>query len=95
MAVDILVEALGDREYLVRVEDGPTEAATRVRVTDTVAERPALAGTDETRLVRETIAILTERQPVAAIPPMIDLDDLADAFGDSYLTELERRIAAP
>ncbi|MFJ4675836.1 MULTISPECIES: hypothetical protein [unclassified Kitasatospora] len=93
MAVDIRVEPLGDREYLVRVEDGPVEAATRVRVTDAVLERPGLADGDERRIVHETVAFLIERQPVIDIPPMIDLDDLADAYGDAYLEELARRLA--
>ncbi|MFE1318276.1 hypothetical protein [Kitasatospora phosalacinea] len=93
MAVDIRVEPLGDREYLVRVADGPVEAATQVRVTDGVLERPGLAGGDEERIVRETVAFLVARQPVIDIPPMIDLDDLADAYGDAYLDDLARRVA--
>ncbi|MEU3498275.1 hypothetical protein [Kitasatospora cineracea] len=92
MAVDIRVEPLGDREYLVRVEDGRVEAATQVRVTDGVLERPGLDGSDEQQVVRETVAFLIERQPVIDIPPMIDLDDLADAYGDAYLEELARRL---
>ncbi|MFF4340902.1 hypothetical protein ACFY00_13330 [Kitasatospora sp. NPDC001540] len=93
MAVDIRVESLGDHEYLVRVADGAVEAATQVRVTDGVLERPGLAGGDEGRIVRETVAFLVERQPVIDIPPMIDLDDLADAYGDAYLEDLARRLA--
>ncbi|MEV7216558.1 hypothetical protein AB0O31_26135 [Kitasatospora cineracea] len=92
MAVDIRVEPLGDREYLVRVEDGRVEAATQVRVTDGVLEQPGLDGSDEQRIVHETVAFLIERQPVIDIPPMIDLDDLADAYGDAYLEELARRL---
>ncbi|BAJ26037.1 MULTISPECIES: hypothetical protein [Kitasatospora] len=92
MAVDIRVEPLGDREYLVEVEDGSVGAATRIRVTDGVLEHPGLAGGDEGRIVRETVAFLAERQPVIDIPPMIDLDDLADAYGDAYLDELVRRL---
>ncbi|QKW23858.1 hypothetical protein HUT16_36390 [Kitasatospora sp. NA04385] len=93
MAVDIRVEPLGDREYLVRIEDGPVGAETRVRVTDGVLDRPGLSGSEEERIVHETVAFLTERQPVIDIPPMIDLDDLADAYGDAYLEELARRVA--
>ncbi|GAA2098019.1 hypothetical protein GCM10009759_28610 [Kitasatospora saccharophila] len=93
MAVDIRVEPLGDREYLVRVEDGPVGAETRIRVTDGVLERPGLAGGDERRIVHETVAFLIERQPVIDIPPMIDLDDLADAYGDAFPEELARRLA--
>ncbi|MFF0294592.1 hypothetical protein ACFYS8_35430 [Kitasatospora sp. NPDC004615] len=92
MAADIRVEFLGDREYLVRVEEGAAQASTQIRVTDTVLERTGLPEADERRVVHETVAFLIERQPVIDIPPMIDLDDLADAYGDSYLEELERRL---
>ncbi|MFD8483081.1 hypothetical protein [Kitasatospora sp. NPDC059673] len=92
MAADIRVEPLGDREYLVRVEEGAAQAATRIRVTDTVLDRTGLPEADEGQVVHETVAFLIERQPVIDIPPMIDLDDLADAYGDSYLKELERRL---
>ncbi|RKE16937.1 hypothetical protein [Streptomyces sp. TLI_171] len=94
MAAEIRVESLGDREYLVRVEEETTEASTRVRVTDAVVERPGVGAAEESRIVRETVAFLIERQPVIDIPPMIDLDDLADAYGEAYLADLERRLAA-
>ncbi|KDN88137.1 hypothetical protein [Kitasatospora cheerisanensis] len=92
MAADIRVEPLGDREYLVRVEEGAAKVSTRVRVTDTVLDRTGLPEAEESRVVHETVAILIERQPVIDVPPMIDLDDLADAYGDSYLEELGRRL---
>ncbi|MFF2628565.1 hypothetical protein [Kitasatospora sp. CB02891] len=94
MAADIRVEPLGDREYLVRVEQGSAQASTQVRVTDGVFDRTGLPEVEEGRVVHETVAFLIERQPVIDIPPMIDLDDLADAYGDSYLEELERRLGS-
>ncbi|MFE6870116.1 hypothetical protein ACFVFS_26615 [Kitasatospora sp. NPDC057692] len=95
MAVEIQVEPLGDHEHLVRVREGAAEAETRIRVTDGVLDLPQLTGADETRIVHETMAFLVERQPVIDIPPMIDLDDLADAYGTPYLDDLSRRLTAP
>ncbi|MFE7488655.1 hypothetical protein ACFVVU_18690 [Kitasatospora sp. NPDC057965] len=96
MAVEIQVESLGDHEHLVRVREGAAEAETRIRVTDGVLDQPQItaAGADETRIVHETVAFLVERQPVIDIPPMIDLDDLADAYGTPYLDDLGRRLTA-
>ncbi|MFB7469856.1 hypothetical protein [Kitasatospora sp. NPDC056184] len=95
MAVEIQVEPLGDHEHLVRVREGAAEAETRIRVTDGVLGLPQITGADETRIVHETMAFLVERQPVIDIPPMIDLDDLADAYGTPYLDDLGRRLTTP
>ncbi|MFI2607794.1 hypothetical protein [Kitasatospora sp. NPDC018619] len=92
MAVEIRVEPLGDHEHLVRVREDATEVETRVRATDGVLDLPQIAGADEARVVHETVAFLVEHQPVIDIPPMIDLDDLADAYGAPYLDHLRLRL---
>ncbi|MFJ9447559.1 hypothetical protein ACIRRH_37825 [Kitasatospora sp. NPDC101235] len=94
MAVEIQVEPLGDHEHLVRVREGATEVETRIRVTDGVLDLPRITGADEATIVHETVAFLVERQPVIDVPPMIDLDDLADAYGTPYLDDLTRRLTA-
>ena len=33
-------------------------------------------------VIEETALYLTERQPVMDLPPMVDLDDVATAYGD-------------
>lgn len=94
MGVEIRVEPLGDHEHLVRVREGAAEAETRIRATDGVLDLPQITGADETRIVHETVAFLVERQPVIDIPPMIDLDDLADAYGSPYVDFLSDRLSA-
>ncbi|MBV2152028.1 hypothetical protein [Kitasatospora sp. SUK 42] len=92
MGVEIQIEPLGDHEHLVRVREGAAEAETRIRVTDGVLDLPQITGVDETRIVHETVTFLIEHQPVNDIPPMIDLDDLSDAYGTPYLDFLNRRL---
>ncbi|MFE4517313.1 hypothetical protein ACFRMQ_24320 [Kitasatospora sp. NPDC056783] len=94
MGIEIQVEPLGDHEHLVRVREGAAEAETRIRVTDGILDLPQIADADETRIIHETVVFLVERQPVIDIPPMIDLDDLADAYGSPYVDFLSRRLAA-
>ncbi|MEV7184630.1 hypothetical protein [Kitasatospora sp. NPDC093102] len=57
-------------------------------------QRTQITGADETVIVHETVAFLVERRPVIDIPPMIDLDDLADAYGTGCLNDLSRRLTA-
>jgi hypothetical protein len=51
-----------------------------------------VAEDDEQRVIEETVLYLSERQPVMDIPPLVDLDDVAAAYGDQYIDELSRRL---
>ncbi|WP_316528416.1 hypothetical protein [Kitasatospora brasiliensis] len=92
MTATVHVESLGDHEYLVRVRKGAEEATTRLQAGEGALDQLDLPGADEVRVVQETMAFLAERQPVIDIPPMIDLDDLAAAYGDLYIEDLRRRL---
>ncbi|MGW3044007.1 hypothetical protein ACWC9T_29085 [Kitasatospora sp. NPDC001159] len=92
MAADIQVESLGDHEYLVRFPAAGEEITSRFQATEAIIDQLHIPGADETRIVQETAVFLAERQPVIDIPPMIDLDDVAAAYGDDYLQELSRRL---
>ncbi|WP_030273826.1 hypothetical protein [Streptomyces sp. NRRL B-24484] len=95
MSADIQVEPLGDHEYLVRFPSDDDVVLSRFRATEATVEQLRLVRADEERIVEETAAFLTERQPTADLPPMIDLADVAAAYGDDYLEELGRRLGAP
>jgi hypothetical protein len=92
MALEIQIDPLGDHEYLVRFAKDGDEATSRFQASESVVERLRLRSADEQRIVVETAGYLAERQPVIDIPPMIDLDDVAAAYGDDYLGELSRRL---
>ncbi|WP_405591758.1 hypothetical protein [Streptomyces sp. NBC_01092] len=68
--------------------------SSQVRVTDGVVERAGLSGVEEERIARETVAFLIESRPGTDIPAVIDLDDLAETYGDAYLKELGRRLSS-
>lgn len=92
MAATIRVELLGDHEYLVTMSEGPNTTESRVYASEAVLDALSAPESAESRIVHESMAFLTERQPVIDVPPMIDLDDLSSAYGDSYLRELNRRL---
>ncbi|MET9888191.1 hypothetical protein ABZZ20_34775 [Streptomyces sp. NPDC006430] len=61
---------------------------------DVVAQVGA-AEADEQRVIEETALYLAERQPVMDLPPLVDLDDVAAAYGDHYIAELSRASRIP
>ncbi|OMC53230.1 hypothetical protein A5745_22080 [Mycobacterium sp. IS-2888] len=85
------IEALGDHEYLVRVDQGEELVAIRVRATPEVVARIAGPDADETRVVADTIAYLIARQCPEDLPEQLDLDDIVAAY-DGYLDELHDQI---
>ncbi|MGF1428271.1 ATP-binding protein [Kitasatospora sp. LaBMicrA B282] len=93
MSDEIRVEPLGDHEYLVRFPTTGDEVTSRFQATADTIDRLHVPGADEERIVAETAHFLAERQPTVDIPPMIDLDDVAAAYGDDYLEELGRRLS--
>jgi hypothetical protein len=92
MGLEIQIDPLGDHEYLVRFAKDGQEAMSRFQASESVVDQLGVPSTEELRLVAETAGYLAERQPVIDIPPMIDLDDVAAAYGDDYLGELSRRL---
>jgi hypothetical protein len=92
MAMNIRIEPVGDHEYLVRFPGPGEEITSRFRATEAVLDQLHVPDADEARIVEATALFLTARQPVIDIPPMIDLDDVAAAYGDDYLQEVTRRV---
>ncbi|MFD4944658.1 hypothetical protein ACFWNT_19525 [Streptomyces sp. NPDC058409] len=85
------VKALGDHDYLVRVHEAGEMIETLFQVSSAMLDQLHLVEADEQRVVEETAAFLAERQPVIDLPQMIDLEDVAAAYGD-FLDELDRRL---
>ncbi|MFD8707821.1 hypothetical protein ACFV1W_35465 [Kitasatospora sp. NPDC059648] len=95
MSGDIGIEALGDHEYLVSFPTAGEAVLSRFQVTEATLAHLSRGRADERRIVVETAVYLSERQQTADLPPMIDLDDVAAAYGDDYLAELGRRLDSP
>ncbi|MEU6970581.1 hypothetical protein AB0A71_23135 [Kitasatospora aureofaciens] len=93
MTGDIGIEALGDHEYLVSFPTGGEAVFSRFQASEATLAQLSQARADEKQIVAETAAYLSERQQTADLPPMIDLDDVAAAYGDDYLEELGRRLS--
>ncbi|MEW9527038.1 hypothetical protein [Microbispora sp. NPDC049125] len=92
MAVYIDVEPLDDHRYLVRIREDAEEAEVRFQAGPAVLDELDITGADEAQIVKETAAYLTRRQSVIDLPPMIDLYDVAAAYGEDYVQELRRRL---
>ena len=79
----------GDHEYVVRTHG----IESRIRVTPDVLNRVSVTVADEPRVVEASVTWLLERQAAADLPPLIDLDDIADAYED-YVSGIGRQLAA-
>ena len=85
------VEALGDHDYLVRLQQGEDTVVLRVHADPAVVERIA---DEEQRVVEATAAYLIARQSVDELPEQVDLDDVAAAY-DGYVEDLQRQLTPP
>ncbi|OBG41483.1 hypothetical protein [Mycobacterium sp. E3198] len=88
------IEALGDHDYLVRVEQGEELVTVRLRATPEVVARIGGPDADETRVVAASIAYLIARQRPDELPEQLDLDDIIAAY-DGYLDDLHSQIEGP
>ena len=82
------LEALGDHDYLVRLQQGEGTVVLRVHADPAVVERIA---DEEQRVVEATAAYLIARQSVDELPEQVDLDDVAAAY-DGYVEDLQRQL---
>jgi hypothetical protein len=85
------LEALGDHDYLVRLQQGEDTVVLRVHADPAVVERIA---DEEQRVVEATAAYLIARQSVDELPEQVDLDDVAAAY-DGYVEDLQRQLTPP
>ena len=85
------LEALGDHDYLVRIQQGDDTVVLRMHADPAVVERIA---DEEQRVVEATAAYLIARQSVDELPEQVDLDDVAAAY-DGYVKDLQRQLTPP
>ena len=85
------LEALGDHDYLVRLQQGEDTVVLRVHADPAVVERIA---DEEPRVVEATAAYLIARQSADELPEQVDLDDVAAAY-DGYVEDLQRQLTPP
>ncbi|WP_042364593.1 hypothetical protein [Streptacidiphilus neutrinimicus] len=77
----IHIEGLGGHDYLVSVRRGDAHADFQLHADlRDLGVEPQDA--DQDRSVREAVAVLAERQPVADLPAVVDLADLAEHIPD-------------
>ncbi|GAB2798043.1 hypothetical protein GCM10027073_32630 [Streptomyces chlorus] len=86
------IEPMGEHDYLVRVRYSGGVIESRFQASPAVVDELDAAEADEQRVIEETALYLAERQPVIDLPPMVDLDDVAAAYGDHYINEMTRRL---
>lgn len=91
MSEKIRVQGLSDHEYGVDVTEGALTTHHRVVVPQDMLDDLGLAGTDEQRLVEETIAFLLDREPSTSIDDEFPLDVVASRFPE-FADELRTRL---
>ena len=87
---EVDVSRADDRGFTVRVRDGATETTHRVTVPPRLAGLELPDGELE-HAVRESFAVLLEREPASAILGEVSLDEIERYFPE-YPDELRRRL---
>jgi hypothetical protein len=85
------LEALGDHDYLVRLQQDEDTVVVRVHADPAIVEQIA---DDERLVVEATVAYLIARQSAEDLPGQIDLDAVAAAY-DGYIEDLHRQLTPP
>lgn len=89
---EIVITALGVREFQVQVGDGERRTTHRVTVPERLGADLELGDDDLERIVRESFDFLLEREPASSILTRFSLSDISRYFPD-YPRELARRLA--
>ncbi len=84
------VQALGDHNYVIHVEEGEDTIEIRVHASPDVVARIAVVDTDENRIIEATAAYLIARQRADDLPTALDLNDVAAAY-DGYIEDISNQ----
>lgn len=85
------VQALGDHNYVIHVQEGKDTIEIRVHASPDVVARIAVVDTDENRIIEATAAYLIARQRADDLPTVLDLDDVAAAY-DGYVEDISSQL---
>lgn len=88
------IEALDDHEFVLHLQD-PEGGAVEIHLyasPDVLARLGVLNRPDEHQVVEATTAYLLARQRADELPPFIELDDVAAAYGQ-YMRDLKDLLA--
>ena len=88
---DITINALGAREFQVRILDGKRQTTHVVTVPETLGEGIQLPN-DLEAVVRESFLFLLQREPASSILPRFSLSEIARYFPE-YPVELAKRLS--
>ena len=86
------VEAIGEHRYVVRARQGEEIVEVLIHATPSVIARLSHDESDEVRIIQATAAYLIARQRADDLPPQLDLDDVAAAYG-GFENDLRRQLA--
>ena len=86
----IRIEAVGGHDYLVSIRRNADTADFQLHADLRALGVPPERAGDEAS-VREAVTVLAERQPVADLPAIVDLADIAELF-PGFREELNRRL---
>lgn len=89
----IAVTEMEPLHFGVQVEEGNIVTSCRVRITEGFVDDLLLGDIDETRIVKESLAFLLEREPATSLPSELTLDTIARDHPD-YYDELRVRLSA-
>ncbi|MEO6627050.1 MAG: hypothetical protein ABIP03_00630 [Aquihabitans sp.] len=84
------VQALGDHNYVIHVEEGEDTIEIRVHASPDVVARIAAVDTDENRIIEATAAYLIARQRADDLPTVLDLNDVEAAY-DGYIEDISNQ----
>ncbi len=74
------IEALGDHDYLIRMQIDGDDLTIRVRADPDTVTQIGGPDADEAAIIEATIVYLTARQRPDELPQQLDLDDVSMAY---------------
>jgi hypothetical protein len=90
---NIAITEMGDGRFGVEIDEGGLRTGHLVEVPPDLVDDLGLFEVDPTRLVRESVGFLLDREPATSIAEQLSLDEIPTQFPD-YYDELRSRLSA-